>query len=175
MNHVSELVGRAADGSAGSSARAKSVIFIFLSGVINLSTKADPKPEAPDGIRGEFSPIANGDAGTFILRAPANAGGSQQQVGNPAIADDALITDIRKGTCPCCLVERCCRRRSAPKLMLEDRPSTRRQVLPARKQPAAGNRAARKADSSHNASHPRPVRRPDGFPPRSLVPGSVTV
>lgn len=66
MNHVSELAGRAADGSTSSSARAKSVIFIFLSGGLTQHESWDPKPAAPDGIRGEFHPIETATPGIFI-------------------------------------------------------------------------------------------------------------
>ena len=56
----------AARASAGSSAmaggpglgRAKSVIVILLSGGLGQHDSFDMKPEAPDGIRGEFKPIA---------------------------------------------------------------------------------------------------------------------
>lgn len=46
--------------------RAKSVIFIFLSGGLTQHDSFDPKPEAPAGVRGEFSPIATQTAGIQI-------------------------------------------------------------------------------------------------------------
>jgi hypothetical protein len=49
------LAGRAA--GAGSSGRARSVIVILLSGGLGQHDSFDMKPEAPDGIRGEFKPI----------------------------------------------------------------------------------------------------------------------
>lgn len=58
MNHATAL--RAADRTTvrRGSGRAKSVIFIFLSGGLTQHDSFDPKPDAPAGIRGEFSPIA---------------------------------------------------------------------------------------------------------------------
>ena len=47
----------AAAGAAKSPGRAKSVIVILLSGGIGQHDSFDMKPEAPDGIRGEFKPI----------------------------------------------------------------------------------------------------------------------
>jgi hypothetical protein len=69
MNHLSAL--RASDvisaaatggfrrrGVRGDVASARSVIFIFLSGGLTQHDSFDPKPDAPAGIRGEFSSIA---------------------------------------------------------------------------------------------------------------------
>ena len=53
--------------------RAKSVIVILLSGGIGQHDSFDMKPEAPDGIRGEFKPIATSVPGVHDLRAPADA------------------------------------------------------------------------------------------------------
>ena len=66
MNHVSAL--RAADvKTAGpSGGTAKSVIFVFLSGGLTQHDSFDPKPDAPAGIRGEFSPIATRTPGVQI-------------------------------------------------------------------------------------------------------------
>jgi len=65
MNHVSAL--RAADSAAEHrEGKAKSVIFIFLSGGMSQHDSFDPKPEAPAGIRGEFAPIATGTPGAQI-------------------------------------------------------------------------------------------------------------
>src|SRR5215212_8059643 len=47
-----------ADSSPGSRGETpKSVIYIFLSGGLAQHESFDPKPDAPDGIRGEFAPI----------------------------------------------------------------------------------------------------------------------
>ena len=53
------LAGRKASASAtaGAAGRAKSVIVILLSGGLGQHDSFDMKPEAPDGIRGEFKPI----------------------------------------------------------------------------------------------------------------------
>ena len=46
--------------------KAKSVIFVFLSGGLAQHESFDPKPDAPDGIRGEFKPIATATPGLRI-------------------------------------------------------------------------------------------------------------
>ena len=53
--------------------RAKSVIVILLSGGLGQHDSFDMKPEAPDGIRGEFKPIDTAVPGHPGLRAPARA------------------------------------------------------------------------------------------------------
>ena len=66
MNHVAAL--HAADGklTTPGGGGAKSVIFVFLSGGLTQHDSFDPKPEAPAGIRGEFSPIATRTPGVMI-------------------------------------------------------------------------------------------------------------
>ena len=54
----------APDGPAGGSA--KSCIYIFLSGGLAQHESFDLKPDAPDGIRGEFRPIATRTPGIEI-------------------------------------------------------------------------------------------------------------
>lgn len=44
----------------------KSVIFLFLSGGLGQHDSFDLKPDAPDGIRGEFSPIATRTPGVHV-------------------------------------------------------------------------------------------------------------
>jgi Protein of unknown function (DUF1501) len=44
----------------------RSVIYIFLSGGLSQHDSFDPKPDAPDNIRGEFRPIATRTPGVFI-------------------------------------------------------------------------------------------------------------
>lgn len=69
MNHWQALsTEAAAAGSAASRGQAakKSVIFIFLSGGLAQHDSFDPKPNAPAGIRGEFSPIATQTPGVQI-------------------------------------------------------------------------------------------------------------
>src|SRR4051794_36869935 len=51
------LAGRAAAAPGSRPGRAKSVIVILLSGGLGQHDSFDMKPEAPDGIRGEFKPI----------------------------------------------------------------------------------------------------------------------
>ncbi|WP_029247434.1 DUF1501 domain-containing protein [Schlesneria paludicola] len=66
LNHVTAL--READASSDQSTqgKAKSVIFIFLSGGLAQHDSFDPKPEAPLGIRGLFSPIATRSPGLEV-------------------------------------------------------------------------------------------------------------
>ena len=52
------LAGRSAVGATKATGRAKSVIVILLSGGLGQHDAFDMKPEAPDGIRSEFQPIA---------------------------------------------------------------------------------------------------------------------
>ncbi len=62
MNHV-----RGLQALAGASAgKARAVIYIFLSGGISQHESFDPKPDAPEGIRGEFRPIATRTPGLNI-------------------------------------------------------------------------------------------------------------
>jgi hypothetical protein len=44
----------------------RSVIYVFLSGGLSQHDSFDPKPDAPDNIRGEFRPIATRTPGVFI-------------------------------------------------------------------------------------------------------------
>ncbi len=46
--------------------RARAVIYIFLSGGLSQIDSFDPKPDAPDSIRGEFEPIATQTPGVQI-------------------------------------------------------------------------------------------------------------
>jgi hypothetical protein len=64
MNHVAALRAMAANASARPAA--KSVIYIFLSGGLAQQDSFDPKPEAPDAVRGEFSAIATKTAGVRV-------------------------------------------------------------------------------------------------------------
>src|SRR5437763_7693367 len=65
MNHLKPL--RAASAaSPASGGKAKSCIYIFLSGGLAQHESFDPKPDAPVGIRGEFKPIATRTPGVQI-------------------------------------------------------------------------------------------------------------
>jgi len=46
--------------------RAKSVLFIFLTGGLSQHDSFDMKPDAPSNIRGEFNPIATQTPGTQV-------------------------------------------------------------------------------------------------------------
>jgi len=65
MNHVTALRAMAAEGGAAP-ARARSVIYIFLSGGLAQHESFDLKPDAPEEIRGEFRPIETNTAGIRI-------------------------------------------------------------------------------------------------------------
>ncbi len=56
----------AQDGTTRQATPARSVIFIFLSGGLAQHESFDPKPDAPEGIRGEFRPIATQTPGVHI-------------------------------------------------------------------------------------------------------------
>jgi hypothetical protein len=65
MNHLEAL--RAAASPAGPAAgKARSCIYIFLSGGLSQHESFDLKPDAPDGIRGEFRPIATRTPGLAV-------------------------------------------------------------------------------------------------------------
>ena len=68
MNHVSALRALAASGVATRtpSGRAKSVIYIFLSGGLAQHESFDMKPDAPLEVRGEFKPIRTSVPGIEI-------------------------------------------------------------------------------------------------------------
>lgn len=65
MGHLAELRGLAAE-SERKQLGAKSVIFIFLSGGLSHIDSFDPKPDAPDTIRGPFRPIATRSPGVSV-------------------------------------------------------------------------------------------------------------
>jgi len=67
MNHVAGLRAMAKpDASSTRKSPAKSVIYIFLSGGLAQHESFDPKPLAPDNIRGEFSPIGTQTPGVHV-------------------------------------------------------------------------------------------------------------
>src|SRR5580700_7469163 len=57
------VAAREAGGALGTTGRARSVIVILLSGGLGQHDSFDMKPEAPEGIRGEFKPIDTAVAG----------------------------------------------------------------------------------------------------------------
>lgn len=69
MNHLDALRANAAElrpaGDVGGT-RYRSVIYIFLSGGLGQQDSFDLKPNAPENIRGEFTPIATQTPGTQI-------------------------------------------------------------------------------------------------------------
>ena len=66
MNHVAGLRALATETNGEVPRRHKSVIYIFLSGGLAQHDSFDPKPNAPDTIRGEFAPIATQTSGIQI-------------------------------------------------------------------------------------------------------------
>ncbi len=65
-NHLSALRAATSTSHFVPAAKAKSCIFIFLSGGLAQHESFDPKPEAPEEIRGEFRPIATRTDGLQI-------------------------------------------------------------------------------------------------------------
>ncbi len=63
MNHVAGLRAMA---DQSPTRRQRAVIYIFLSGGLAQHESFDPKPEAPDNVRGEFVPIATQTPGIRI-------------------------------------------------------------------------------------------------------------
>lgn len=66
INHISGLRALADETSSARPKSHKAVIYIFLSGGLTQHDSFDPKPDAPDNIRGEFSPIATQTPGVQI-------------------------------------------------------------------------------------------------------------
>lgn len=68
MNHVTGLraMARVTAGRTTAEPRAKSVIYIFLSGGLAQQDSFDLKPDAPEDIRGEFKPISTSTPGIQI-------------------------------------------------------------------------------------------------------------
>ncbi len=64
QNHVTGL--RELNAAATSRARFKSVIYLFLSGGLSQHESFDPKPDAPEEIRGEFGTIETRTPGLFL-------------------------------------------------------------------------------------------------------------
>ena len=68
MNHVAGLraLGAAVGGARPAEGKAKSVIYIFLSGGLAQHESFDMKPDAPIEVRGEFNPIRTSVPGMHI-------------------------------------------------------------------------------------------------------------
>lgn len=66
MNHLAGLKAMAVPSSRQTEASARACIYIFLSGGLGQHDSFDPKPEAPDEIRGAFRPIATSTSGVFV-------------------------------------------------------------------------------------------------------------
>ena len=64
MNHLDPLTAMAADEVVPPTA--KSVIYIFLSGGLAQHESFDPKPDAPEDVRGEFKPIRTQTPGVMV-------------------------------------------------------------------------------------------------------------
>ncbi|MFO0868470.1 MAG: DUF1501 domain-containing protein [Pirellulales bacterium] len=68
MNHLRALRAESSETAAGKDRepRARACIYIFLSGGLSQHDSFDPKPDAPDTIRGDFRPIATQTPGLQI-------------------------------------------------------------------------------------------------------------
>lgn len=64
MNHLDPLAAMAAEEVVPPTA--KSVIYIFLSGGLAQHESFDPKPDAPEDVRGEFKPIQTQTPGVLV-------------------------------------------------------------------------------------------------------------
>ena len=183
MNHVAGLRALAAPTmrSARPLPRPRRVIYIFLSGGLGQHDSFDMKPDAPDGIRGEFNPIATRTPGIQICEhLPLLAERSDQwalvrsHAPRLSRALGGTLADAHRAG-----------RKMPPgfdasKPKPTDWPSmaaiahTR---LPAAQQRAAGRGAARDPDSSRGPRDSRPVCRRDGRAAqpdvRQLLPASA--
>jgi hypothetical protein len=65
LGHLNELRALGAPSQPGRP-RARSVVFVFLSGGLSHLDSLDPKPDAPDSVRGPFRPIATRTPGLWI-------------------------------------------------------------------------------------------------------------
>ena len=174
MNHVAALRALAADnGITPAGARAKTCIYIFLSGGLSQHDSFDLKPDAPDTIRGEFKPIATRTPGIQICEhLPLLAQRSHQwslvrsltHPTNDHSAGHLFMLTGRSQLPPGF-------NGNMPKPT--DWPShrrRRRRCHAAAQQPAAGRRPAGKSGPQHRPRHSRPVRRADG--PCNAIRGS---
>ena len=66
INHLDALRAMGSGAAVSPEGKAKAVIYIFLSGGLSQHESFDLKPNAPDGIRGEFKPIATRTPGLQI-------------------------------------------------------------------------------------------------------------
>jgi hypothetical protein len=66
MNHINGLRALADESTSPKSKPHRAVIYVFLSGGLAQHESFDPKPEAPDTIRGEFAPIATRTPGIDV-------------------------------------------------------------------------------------------------------------
>lgn len=66
MNHLAGLRAMAEETGSPRPTAHKAVIYIFLSGGLAQHDSFDPKPEAPDNVRGEFLPIATKSPGVHV-------------------------------------------------------------------------------------------------------------
>src|SRR5262245_2634027 len=64
VNHLAAL--RAGAGSTAPAVKARTAIYIFLSGGLSQLDSFDLKPDAPADIRGEFKPIATRTPGIQV-------------------------------------------------------------------------------------------------------------
>ncbi|MFO1093456.1 MAG: DUF1501 domain-containing protein [Planctomycetaceae bacterium] len=157
--------------------RDRSAIFIFLSGGLTQHDSFDPKPLAPVGIRGEFSPIGTRSPGMHVCEhLPLLAAERQVEVvrslTTPYNEHSQGHMTILSGRTPMPPTF------NAVMPMPGDWPSIAAvagDVLPSRQQPAASDRAARATRASHGPGHPGSVRWTDGPESRPVVCGSIAV
>ena len=116
MNHLAGLrEASAAVDSPKPSGKAKSCIYIFLSGGLAQHDSFDMKPDAPENIRGEFRPIATNTPGIEICEhlpllarrsrpasAPTSRSGAtgRASLRSPMRRRRGAITCRRRRSCP---------------------------------------------------------------------------
>ena len=160
--------------------KARACIYIFLSGGLAQHDSFDPKPDAPDGIRGEFRPIATRTPGVRIVEHLPMLAAAQRPVGAGPLADAQDERPLRSATCIMLTGRSTTAARLQPEQAAADRlarpspPSSGRRSRPAQ-QPAARRRPAGPDRPQQRPGHPRPVRRAHGPAPRPVVHRGVAV
>ena len=158
---------------------ARSVIFIFLSGGLAQHESFDPKPDAPEGIRGEFRPIATRTPGVHVCEHLPLLAAAQPPLVDGPLADPRRQRPLGGPPRHAHRAGRTCPPASTPTSPNPtDWPSIAAvagATCEAEEQPAPGGGPARAAGPQHRAGHPRPVRRDDGAEARPLVRRGVPV
>ena len=87
MNHLQALPAMSAPGSQAVG-RAKSVVYIFLSGGLAQQESFDPKPEAPMEMRGEFKTIRTQTPGLHVCEHLPRLAAMSRRLPSPSVMRD---------------------------------------------------------------------------------------